>query len=222
MKEKVIIFDMDGVLIDSEPAYLEMNKKLFTQFGIEMDDENYNLLVGMPSLPMWTMLKEKYDLINEVSEFIELEKQRMNEILDSELITKPINGIKSLLDLLKEKNYKLSVASSSAKANIKFVLDKLSLKKYFDFVISGEEVANGKPAPDIFLKVAGRLNMKSRNCIVIEDSTNGVKAAAAAGMKCIGFRNNDTNLQDLTGADLIVQSFEGKDLKKIIKVIEKN
>ena len=83
MKGKLIIFDMDGVLIDSEPAYLEMNKKLFTQYGIAMDDENYNALVGMPSLPMWTMLKEKYNLKNEVSEFIGLEAQRMIEILET-------------------------------------------------------------------------------------------------------------------------------------------
>lgn len=222
MKNKVIIFDMDGVLIDSEPAYLEMNKKLFTQYGIAMDNENYNALVGMPSMPMWTMLKEKYDLKNEISEFLELEKQRMNEILDSELITKPIDGIVNLLDQLKQKNYNLSVASSSAKANISFVLEKLNLKKYFDFVISGEEVLNGKPAPDIFLKVAERFNIESGNCIVIEDSTNGVKAAVSAGMKSVGFKNNNSNLQDLTGADVVVQSFEGEDLKKIIEMIKKD
>jgi len=212
---------MDGVLIDSEPAYLEMNKKLFAHFGIEMDDENYNALVGMPSLPMWAMLKEKYDLKNEISDFIELEKRRMIEILDSELITKPISGIESLLVQLKEKNYILSVASSSAKANINFVLEKLFLERYFDFVVSGEEVLNGKPAPDIFLKVAERFNVESRNCIVIEDSTNGVKAAVSAGMKSVGFKNNNSNFQDLTEADIIVQSFEGENLKKIIELIDK-
>jgi HAD superfamily hydrolase (TIGR01509 family) len=153
---------------------------------------------------------------------MKLEKQRMNEILDSELITKPINGIESLLHQFREKNYKLSVASSSAKANINFVLEKLNLKKYFDFVISGEEVANGKPAPDIFLKVAERFNIENENCIVIEDSTNGVKAASSAGMKSVGFKNNNSNFQDLTGADIVVQSFEGADLNKIIELIEKN
>ncbi|MEO6694539.1 MAG: HAD family phosphatase [Ignavibacteria bacterium] len=222
MNDKAIIFDMDGVLIDSEPAYLEMNKKLFKQFGIVMDDEDYNALVGMPSLPMWTMLKEKYDLKNEVSDFLNMEKNRMNEILDSNLITEPVKGILSLLELLKKKNYKLSVASSSAKENINFVLEKLSLGVYFDFVISGEEVKNGKPAPDIFLKVAEEFSINNSKCFVIEDSNNGVKAAGGAGMKSIGFKNNNTNLQDLDDADIIVQNFVGEDLQKILNFIGKN
>lgn len=220
MKNKVIIFDMDGVLIDSEPAYLEMNKKLFTQFGIQMDDENYSALVGMPSLPMWTMLKKKYNLKNEISEFLGLEKQRMSEVLDSDIINEPIKGIVHLLDHLEKEQHKLCVASSSANDNINFVLRKLELKKYFDYVISGEDVINGKPEPDIFLKAAENFKAKVSDCIVIEDSTNGIKAAAAAGMKCIGFKNKDTNMQNLSEADLIVQSFEAEDLETIIKFIK--
>ena len=102
MTDKVVIFDMDGVLIDSEPAYLEMNKKLFKEFGIEMDEEDYKALVGLPSLPMWTMLKDKYDLKNDISDFMLLEKKRMHEILDSDLISKPIDGIYELLESLRE------------------------------------------------------------------------------------------------------------------------
>jgi beta-phosphoglucomutase-like phosphatase (HAD superfamily) len=154
MSDKAVIFDMDGVLIDSEPAYLEMNLKMFEQFGIEMDEENYKALVGIPSVPMWKFLKEKYELKNEVSEFINLEKKRMLEILDSDIITKPVTGIKELMDDLKSFNFKLSVASSSAKDNINFVLEKLKIKDNFEFIISGEDVVNGKPFPDIFLKVS--------------------------------------------------------------------
>ena len=219
MTDKVVIFDMDGVLIDSEPAYLEMNKKLFVEFGIEMDDENYKALVGLPSLPMWKMLKEKYNLKNEVSNFMQLEKKRMNEILDSEIISEPVEGIVQLLNLLKEKNYHLSVASSSAKENINFVLKKLNLNHYFDFVISGEEVINGKPAPDIFLKVSEKFNADSKNCYVIEDSTNGIAAAKSADMKSIGYTNNDSNKQDLSGADLIIKKFDKEGISKIINFI---
>ncbi len=222
MNNKLFIFDMDGVLIDSEPAYLEMNKKLFSEYGIEMDDENYKALVGLPSLPMWTMLKKKYNLKNEVSEFMDLERRRMIEILDSEIISGPMDGAGILLQLLKEKNYKLSVASSSAKANIDFILNKLDLKKYFDFIISGEEVTNGKPAPDIFLKAAENLNTVPEKSFVIEDSANGIKAAKSAGMYCIGFTNHNSNQQDLSDADLIINNFSRESINEILKFADKN
>lgn len=219
MKDKAVIFDMDGVLINSEPAYLEMNKKMFAEFGIEMDDENYKALVGLPSVPMWTMLKKKYNLKNSVSEFIELEKSRMNEILDSEYMSAPIDGITELLEELKEKNIKLSVASSSAKDNINFVLSKFNIAGYFDFVISGEEVINGKPAPDIFLMVSRIFDTSPPDCYVIEDSANGITAARAAGMHSIGFSNDGTNTQDLSGSDFILNNFSKRNRNKLISYI---
>jgi len=219
MSDKAVIFDMDGVLIDSEPAYLEMNLKMFEQFGIEMDEENYKALVGIPSVPMWKFLKEKYELKNEVSEFITLEKKRMLEILDSDIITKPVTGIKELMDDLKSFNFKLSVASSSAKDNINFVLEKLKIKDNFEFIISGEDVVNGKPFPDIFLKVSDFFNISPEKCFVIEDSVNGIKAANSAGMNSIGFINDGTNTQDLSKADIIINNFDSPGRKKTLDFI---
>ena len=218
---KAVIFDMDGVLIDSEPAYLEMNRKMFADFGIEMDDDDYKALVGLPSVPMWAMLKKKYDLKNDISDFLIIEKKRMLEILDSDIISAPIEGTTELLQTLIENNVKLSVASSSAKENIDFILSKLNLNRFFEFVISGEEVSNGKPAPDIFLKVSERLNISPVNCYVIEDSTNGIRAAKAAGMHCIGFSNNETNSQDLSGSDIILKNFGKKNRKMFIDHINR-
>ena len=219
MSDKAVIFDMDGVLIDSEPAYLEMNLKMFEQFGIEIDEENYKALVGIPSVPMWKFLKEKYELKNEVSEFINLEKKRMLEILDSDIITKPVTGIKELMDDLKSFNFKLSVASSSAKDNINFVLEKLKIKDNFEFIISGEDVVNGKPFPDIFLKVSDFFNISPEKCFVIEDSVNGIKAANSAGMNSIGFINDGTNTQDLSKADIIINNFDSPGRKKTLDFI---
>lgn len=219
ISKKAVIFDMDGVLIDSEPAYLEMNKQLFAEFGIDMDDENYKALVGLPSLPMWKMLKEKHNLKNEVSDFMQLERRRMIEILDSDIISKPIDGIKELLETFKESNVKLSVASSSARDNINFVLSKLNLGSYFDFIISGEEVTNGKPAPDIFLKVAEKFNFDPSKCFVIEDSANGIKAAISARMSAVGFSNNDSNQQDLSEADIIIKNFNKESRNKLVSFI---
>ncbi|HMS65386.1 MAG TPA: HAD family phosphatase [Ignavibacteria bacterium] len=220
MKDKAVIFDMDGVIIDSEPAYLEMNLKMFSELGFEMDDEDYKALVGMPSLPMWTMLKKKYNFEKTVEEIIQSEKNRMFSILDSGIISKPMDGINSLLKELSSYNCKLSVASSSAKDNIEHILKKLNIYSFFEFIISGEEVAKGKPDPDIFLKVSERFSIHPNKCFVIEDSTNGVTAAKSAGMKCIGFKNNDSNHQDITNADMIIQNFEIENISVILDFIK--
>jgi len=219
MPGKAVIFDMDGVLIDSEPAYLEMNKRLFYDFGIEMDEEDYKALVGLPSIPMWTMLKKKYNLKNEVNDFLMIEKKRMHEILDSDIISKPVEGVTELLGTLREKKLKLSIASSSAKENVNFIISKLNLTGFFDFVISGEEVKNGKPSPDIFLAVSGKFRISPEKCYVIEDSTNGIMAARTAGMNCIGFTNNDSNSQDLTGSDFILKNFSKNNRDLLINYI---
>jgi HAD superfamily hydrolase (TIGR01509 family) len=165
------------------------------------------------------MLKEKYNLQNSISDFMKLEKKRMVEILDSDIISKPIEGIYELLDILTEKNVKLSVASSSAKDNIDFVLGKLDLARYFDFIISGDEVINGKPAPDIFLRAAENLGSHPEKCYVIEDSANGIRAAKSAEMHSIGFLNNGANLQDLSEAELIINNFNKESRSKLIKFI---
>jgi HAD superfamily hydrolase (TIGR01509 family) len=222
MPDKVVIFDMDGVIIDSEPAYLEMNKRLFSDFAIDMDEENYKALVGLPSLPMWKMLKEKYKLKNDITDFMDMERRRMLEILDSEVISKPIDGVENLMQMLKGNHIRLSVASSSARDNINFVLKKLKLEHYFDYTVSGEDVAHGKPAPDIFLNVADNLNCDPENCFVIEDSKNGIIAANAAGMFSIGFTNNRMNSQNLCDADLILDNFNSDSRNAFIRFLNKN
>lgn len=217
--KKVIIFDMDGVLIDSEPEYLKMNEKLFKGLGVDMQRDNYHTFVGMSSKKMWTLIRNDFNLSYNVDELMEMEKNSMFEILNSAVIRNPIDGITALLNTLIRKNYILSVASSSARKNIDLVLNRFNLKKYFKFVISGEDIKNGKPEPDIFNKVAEKFTTLPDKCFVIEDSANGVTAAKKAGMKCIGFKNALSS-QDLSKADLIVDNFNNESRKEIINFIE--
>lgn len=106
-----------------------------------------------------------------------------------------------------------------SKKNIDLILKKLDIEKYFDFVVSGEQVVKGKPEPDIFLKVADHYGRQPNDCIVIEDSTNGVLAAKAAKMFCIGYYNPYSGNQDLTKADLIIDNFKDQ---KLFDLIESN
>ncbi len=217
-----MIFDMDGVLIDSEPAYLDMVKNLCKELKVDMEDSEYQRFVGMSAQKMWTIIQGNFKLSNEVEELVNMEKNLMTEILRSSIISSPMEGIVELLDILKKKEFIITLASSSAKKNINIVLKRLDLGKYFEFVVSGEEVDRGKPEPDIFLKVSEKFNIPITNCYVFEDSLNGILAAKSAGMKCIGFKNNNTNHQDLSKSDLTIQSFNETDRKKVIKFIESN
>lgn len=210
---------MDGVLIDSEPAYLEMNLKLFKKLGIDIKEDEYKKFVGMDSRKMWTEIKNKFDLEQSADELRLTEKKLMKDVLMSDAVSDTIEGVHELLSEFKNNKFKLSLASSSSRENIEVVVNKLKLFGHFDFIISGDEVKNGKPEPDIFLTVSDKFNLPANKCIVIEDSHNGVRAARKAGMHCIGFKNNDSGNQDLSEADLIVNSFTGSDYFKIINFI---
>ena len=196
---------MDGVLVDTEPLYIKMNKDFLRQHNAVIADEEYNQFIGISAKKMWYYLQEKYNLPFSIDELISMEKQAKYDILN-ETDLKPIDGIVELLDALKKQNYKLAIASSSMKKNIELIISKTNLKQYFDCIVSGEDVQNGKPAPDIFLKAMHYFNEQPENCAVVEDAKNGVLAAKAANMFCIGFQNKNSGNQDLSLADKIVHS----------------
>jgi HAD superfamily hydrolase (TIGR01509 family) len=220
MMHKMVIFDMDGVLIDSEGFYGEINYQYFEELGIAVTNEEYESFIGISADLMWSYLKEKGKLKQEVSILKNGEKERKYKYLTEKPLI-PMSGILPLLEKLKKQNYSLSLASSSDRKNIEVIVQKLDIASYFDYMVSGEEVQNGKPAPDIFLKAATQLNIEPKNCCVIEDSNNGARAAKAAGMQCIGLRSPNSGQQDLSMCDLIIDSFEEDNLKKIFSLMEK-
>jgi beta-phosphoglucomutase family hydrolase len=202
---KACIFDMDGVIIDSEPMHFEIDLIMTRQLGLNLTHEDLEKYVGMTNPAMWRLIKQVHSLEPAVDELIRLQMDMKLRIL-KERDEKPIEGIVSLLQALKRAGYPIGLASSSPIRFIQAVLEKLELQHYFSVVVSGEEVTQGKPAPDVFLKAAQLLQVQAKHCAVIEDSRNGVAAAKAAGMACIGFLNPNSGQQDLSRADLIVDS----------------
>ena len=126
----------------------------------------------------------------------------------------PIRGLKELLSYARDKGLVLAVASSSSLHNINLVLKAIGLIQFFSLIASGEQVPKNKPFPDIYLKTAELLKLVPDECMVVEDSANGVKSAKVAGMYCVGFRNPGSGNQDLSPADMIVDS-----LRKIIEIV---
>jgi len=203
---KAVIFDMDGVLIDSEPFHLMVNKRIFEKLGINVSEEEYQNFIGTTHEYMWSTLKDKYKLPQKVAELVNMQLRGNIEFIKNENVD-AIKGVVDLLSLIKEENIKIGIASSSPEEVIELVINKLGISNYFSAIVSGEGLRKGKPAPDIFLKTARLLDTEPSNCIVIEDSEKGVNAAKAAEMKCIGFRNHNTGYQDLSNADLIVDNY---------------
>ncbi|HHE37130.1 MAG TPA: HAD family phosphatase [Candidatus Cloacimonetes bacterium] len=226
MKPKAIIFDMDGVILNSEPIYYEVQMKFFRELGINISADEYSTFVGLSQTEMWKRILKKFDStsIRQLTDGVEYNFSTLNKInLLEELITKnnklnyqhfsklenlkPTPNLIDFINELKNKNIKLAVASSTTKKLVDLILEKLQIRHFFEVIVSGNEIKNGKPEPDIFLKTAELLKVKPEECIVIEDSFNGVKAAKSAGMKCIGFQKFNSGEQDLSDADLIVNEF---------------
>lgn len=212
---KLFIFDLDGVLLDSETLYKKVNFKLFEDLGAEITDEEYNSFIGISGEKMWNYIKRKGNLKQSISELRSLERERKFEgLAQNELI--PNKGLLEVLDKLTSMNIPCAIASSGLMKNVKLILSKLNVEDYFSYIVSGEMPEKGKPAPDIFLLAAAHFGVNPKECIVLEDSRNGVLAAKAAEMKCIGYINPGSGNQDLSKADLVVESLTDPKVFKLI------
>jgi HAD superfamily hydrolase (TIGR01509 family) len=207
-KIQAVIFDMDGVLLDSEPLYYEIQQELFSTLKITVTPEQYDTFIGCTMEHMWQQLKDTHQLEQSVEELIRLNNTTILKAFRQMDHFIPMPNLLDYLHQLQRDGSKVAVASSTAKEIITVILEKLGLTFYFDEVISGEEVAQGKPAPDIFIEAACRLGAEPEQCLVIEDSQNGVAAAKAAGMQCIGFAYSMFGEQDLSAADRVINDFE--------------
>ncbi len=202
-----VIFDMDGVIIDSQGAYFEIERKLFRDLGINVSDEEHHSFVGIPIGKMWSHLKGKHGFDGQVGDLVEMEMRIYTEYLLSDNCPGLIPGVAKLVKDLFRNSARIAVASSSSRKAIEIVLRISHLERFFSATVSGDEVKNGKPAPDIFVYAASILGVEPGECIVIEDSKSGVQAARSAGMSCVGFHNPNSGKQDLSFAHMVIDSF---------------
>lgn len=207
---------MDGVLLDSETIYKSSNAKLFQSLGLSIDEHQYQSLIGLSSTKIWETLISESGLSGNIEEYKQLEKEtKYQALFESELI--PHQHIFDLLYYCKKSNIKMGIASMSSRKNIDLIISKLKMNLFFEVILSGENVTLGKPNPEIYLKAAEKLNLKPNQCLVIEDSFNGSQAAAAAGMKCIGYINAGSGKQDLSSCIMTSNNY-----KEVLKYILQN
>ncbi|MFW6310195.1 MAG: HAD family hydrolase [Prolixibacteraceae bacterium] len=204
---EAVIFDMDGVLVDSEPFYVEVEQKNFKKLGLKVSQEEHITYQGTATGLMWKIVIEKHGLSHSVEELVEMTNSVVTPYFASLEIIESMPGVRELIQLLHKKNIPLGLASSSYPDVIEIILQKTELKKYFSAVIDSQMAGSSKPEPDIFLLTAEKLGVKPGKCAVIEDSTNGIKAAKRAGMYCIAFAGPGSEHQDQSEADWIINDF---------------
>lgn len=204
---KAVIFDMDGVLVDSQPYHFKADIDTMAEYGVIKDQKFYESFAGTLTADRMRTLKEMFGLDVPVEEMTIKRENMILDIMGKEDI-KPVSGIPEFLRSIKEKGLTTAVASSSDYKLINLILDRLKIAQYFDSVTSGSDVKRGKPSPDVFLLAAERIGIEPAECLVVEDSENGVKAAKAAGMKALGYINPTSGKQDLSLADFITDDFK--------------
>jgi beta-phosphoglucomutase len=210
-----VIFDLDGVLVDSGWAHKQAWRDLARKEGFEISDEFFYTTFGMQNYQIIPMLtggasEEQVDRMSEWKE------QRYREIIAERLL--PLEGAEALLDELSSAGFVLAVGSSAPRVNLNLIVERLGMQRYFRAYVTSEDVSRSKPAPDTFLKAAEKLSLPPCRCAVVEDAVPGVEAAKAAGMSVVAVTSTRRR-EDLRQADVIVDSLaelRGLDFVKLL------
>jgi HAD superfamily hydrolase (TIGR01509 family) len=214
---QTIIFDMDGVIVDTEPVHSYAYFQHFSELNIDVSAAMFTSFMGNSTRNTFQKLKELFPIELEVEDLIQRKRDIFNDAFDNKEDLFLIEGVEKLIKDLHLNGMQLIVASSAAKVTIDRVFKRFRLHQYFSHIVSGEDFPNSKPHPAIF-EFAADLSIASKeNCIVIEDSTNGIIAAKAAGIFCIGYNSENSKLQDLSKADVVINHFDELNFDKISK-----
>lgn len=212
---KTVIFDMDGVIVNTEPIHNQAYKEQFKQLGIEVSPEMYATFMGKSTQNVFQKLKEDFQLNQTITELIDVKRALFTKAfyLDNELTL--LDGVEDLIKNLVANGMQLILASSSSKETINSVFTRFNLHSYFDFIVSGEDFVKSKPDPSIFIHAAKLSGGSKDECIVIEDSTNGILASKLAGIYCIGYDSPNSKLQDYSNANMVITDFKTLNYEEI-------
>lgn len=211
-RTELLIFDLDGVIIDSEWAHEAAKKRIRKELGATraIDLAAYT---GTSNRVFWQTVLDKEGLTGDVDELVRYQFALVLEEL-KKAKQPEIPGLTELLRFLKERGIKIAVSSGSEEYFIRAILEHLNISAFFSVIVTGNDIKRLKPAPDIYLAALRLSGISAAKAVVIEDSKAGCAAAQAAGIECIGYRNGGENTQDLSKADFLIDHM--RDAMKVI------
>lgn len=210
MGKKAVIFDMDGVIFDTEKVYLDIWIEVFEKYGYKMTKELYVNVMGTGRKNVIKTFLENFGDDLPIEKMYEEKDNQLFYIIENQGI--PLKeGVKELFSMIKEKNYKIALATSAKRERVEKQIKDKWLKESFDAIVCGDDVEKGKPSPDIFLKAAKKIDVEPENCFVVEDSPAGIKAAFSGGMKGI-------HVEDLKVADEEILKYCQKNFKNLQEI----
>jgi HAD superfamily hydrolase (TIGR01509 family) len=210
MRFDAVIFDMDGVLVDSEPTHFATTNGVLASRGVALSQAEYDRCIGMDERAFFALLVECFQL-KESADVLAKERVAASLIHLAEHPLPPLPGVLELLHSLQAEGKRLALASSAMRRQINLILDQLGAGRVFAAVVSKDDVELGKPAPDLFVEAARRLGVEPAECLVLEDAALGVQAAVSAGMTAVALvrPGQDDGPHLRAGASLSLPSLSG-------------
>ncbi|ARV08465.1 ABC transporter ATP-binding protein [Winogradskyella sp. PC-19] len=216
---KAVLFDMDGVIVDTEPLHRKAYFKMFSDVDIKVDEALYTSFTGQSTINICKRLVNHFELIFSPEYLVKLKRQHFKYLFENDTDLALIDGVLDLIQDYHTNGLKLVVASSASMPNINRIFERFDLNQYFIGKFSGADLKQSKPHPEIFIKAAEHTGFNKSECVVIEDSTNGIKAAHDAGIFCIGFKSEHSIQQDYSLAEIVISDYTEITCKKLSGII---
>lgn len=207
MPLKAVLFDMDGVIVDTEPLHRKAYFKMFDEFGINVSEELFTSFIGKTTLSVCQELITRFNLNNTPQELTDKKRRNFKYLFDTDPDFDLIPGVRNLIENYHQHDVKMILASSASMNTINWVFERFDLEKYFAGKISGADLKQSKPHPEIFELAAGISGEEKNNCIVIEDSTNGIQAAYAADIFCVAYKSEHSKNQKYDKAQKVISDY---------------
>jgi HAD superfamily hydrolase (TIGR01509 family) len=201
---RAVVFDLDGLMVDSEPLAREAWRVLLARHDAELDEETAGAILGLRLEDSAACIKRQFNLPLSLEEIINERRSIFDRLASGSL--QPMPGLAGLISAIDRRGLKRAVATSGHRGYASRVLESIGLADGFAAIVTGETVRNGKPAPDIYLAAARALGLQPGDCLALEDAPHGIQAAKAAGLLCVAVPNRFTARLDLGAADYLLPS----------------
>ncbi|WP_271405949.1 HAD family hydrolase [Tenacibaculum soleae] len=208
MALKAVLFDMDGVIVDTEPLHKQAYFLMFAKVGINVSQEQYNAYTGQSTIEICKDLVNTFNLSIAPTELVAYKRAFFKELFfsdDNDL--QLLDGVLNLIKNYYANGVTLVLASSASMVTINNVFNKFDLNQYFKGKISGADLKASKPHPEIFIKAAEIAGFDKKECLVIEDSTNGIRAAYDGGIYCVAYKSEHSKEQDYSLAQKVISNY---------------